>query len=274
MLLADKIPQSPSQNQIATSVYQSARGGSLQLDMQSYLRQQGLLAYTLPPTLTALLAALEARQPVLVLQNLAFDFFARWHYAVALGFTAHKQQLILHSGVYRHYHLKLSTFARTWARADNWALVALAPDALDFSLADATWLHLPVLLDEMILLDELGNLKNPLAAYRQLADLAARMNQPQTQAMALFRLGNHQYPQNPRQAARHFAKSAQLAATPWALNNLAAVYLELGCWQKAKTSIAHALALDPNYAPSVATQRQIQAQAGKALPICQLVADY
>lgn len=277
MLLANKTTQAPSQQTIAAQVYLREKGGSLQLDMQSYVRRIGWLAYRPPATIDALLAALQANEAVIVLQNLSFNFYPRWHYALALGFDARTQQLILHSGRYQNYRLKLKTFARTWARVDNWALLAIDPNQLQkYSPADKNWLDIDALFAELVNADEVSALKNPPRAYRQFIDLAARLDADQkTIALAWFRLGNHLYSTDKQAALQAFFKSAKLDATVWAYNNLALNAHELDCEALAKAAIHCALARDFGNKNAQQTYRQIFAQpimvqpSCKVLPICQ-----
>src|SRR5690606_40172617 len=68
--------------QLVERVYLPERKGSLQVEMVAAARAHGLLVYPLQPKLETLLTEVAAGNPVLVLQNLAFDRWPQWHFAV------------------------------------------------------------------------------------------------------------------------------------------------------------------------------------------------
>jgi Peptidase_C39 like family len=67
---------------LTDQVYIPARQGSVQVEMLAAARRNGALAYELAQQPSDLLAEVAAGNPVLVLQNLAFNWYPRWHYAV------------------------------------------------------------------------------------------------------------------------------------------------------------------------------------------------
>ncbi|SCZ57780.1 PA2778 family cysteine peptidase [Thiohalomonas denitrificans] len=116
--------------QLAEWVYLPGREGALQAELLAEGRRQGRLTYLLEPSLESLVAELQAGHPVLVLQNLAFGWAPRWHYAVAVGYDLDAGIMELHSGTRQRYRSSLDTFYRTWKRAGRWAVVVLPPDRL------------------------------------------------------------------------------------------------------------------------------------------------
>ncbi len=78
-------------------VYIPSREGSLQVEMVAAARNHEMLVYPLQPRLDAVLAEVAAGNPVLVLQNLAFDFYPQWHFAVVVGYDRRERTLILRS---------------------------------------------------------------------------------------------------------------------------------------------------------------------------------
>ena len=116
------------QQVIASSIYLPGRKGTLQSELKAYIRQEGLIAYQIPSTLNALLKEVELGNPVLVLQNLGFTWWPRWHYAVVVGYDIPAGQLILHTGDRQQYRLSLGTFERTWRRSNNWGITAINPN--------------------------------------------------------------------------------------------------------------------------------------------------
>ena len=113
--------------QLTGRVYLPERKGSLQVEMVAAAREQGLLVYPLAGELDAILRELDDGNAVLVMQNLAFDWYPQWHYAVAVGYDLNTRELILHSGLNARQREPFSVFMRTWDRAERWARVAVPP---------------------------------------------------------------------------------------------------------------------------------------------------
>lgn len=119
-----------SPDALAPQVYVPGRKGSFQVELAAAARRQGRIAYPLSGGLDGLLAELVAGRPVLVLQNLAFGWAPRWHYAVVVGFEPDRQRLVLRSGRTRRQLTNVASFDRTWSLADRWGLVLLRPGEL------------------------------------------------------------------------------------------------------------------------------------------------
>lgn len=117
-------------DQLSDQVFIPARDGSLQVEMQAAPRRYGLVSVVLKPQLKDLLAEVAAGKPVIVLQNLALDWYPKWHYAVAIGYDLDKDVMILRSGTERRQEIAMRTFERTWRRGGYWALLVLPPDRL------------------------------------------------------------------------------------------------------------------------------------------------
>lgn len=118
---------------LGPQVYLPDRQGSLQLELQAATRRAGRIPFTLQPGPDALLAELEAGNPVLVLQNLGLRSLPRWHYAVVVGYEPAQQQVILRSGTERRRQERWGRFMASWARADFWGLVVPPPGELPAS---------------------------------------------------------------------------------------------------------------------------------------------
>jgi Tetratricopeptide repeat/Peptidase_C39 like family len=117
------------QDVLAGEVFTPGREGTLGHDLIGAARRHGRLA--VPVTdLPSLLGELAAGHPVMVLQNLGLDWYPQWHFAVAVGYDLSTNELALRSGEERRHLVHLDIFTRTWARADQWALVVLPPDQL------------------------------------------------------------------------------------------------------------------------------------------------
>jgi tetratricopeptide (TPR) repeat protein len=120
------------QETLAREVFTPAREGTLGHDLIGAARRHGRLAVPIAD-LPSLLGELAAGHPVLVLLNLGLDWYPQWHFAVAVGYDLDSDELMLRSGEEPRHVVALDTFARTWARAEHWALVVLAPDRLPAS---------------------------------------------------------------------------------------------------------------------------------------------
>jgi Peptidase_C39 like family/Tetratricopeptide repeat len=125
------------QDAIAAAVYTPGREGTLGHDLVGAAGRHGRLAVPVAD-LPSLLREVAAGRPVLVLQNLGLGWYPQWHYAVVVGYDLAAGELALRSGEERRRVVSLDTFARTWARADRWAIVVLPPDALPASAAEET----------------------------------------------------------------------------------------------------------------------------------------
>ncbi len=123
-------------------VYLPGRYGSLQIELVAAARRRGLVPYVLTsPTRADLHAELAAGNPVLVLQNLGLAWYPRWHYAVVVGFDRGGKEVILRSGEERRRVISWRVFARTWERAQRWALVVMPPDRLPASAHETAYLR-------------------------------------------------------------------------------------------------------------------------------------
>lgn len=106
------------------------REGTLQPEMLATARSHGRLAYVIPGDLESLTRELLAGQPVIVLQNLALDWWPYWHYAVVVGIEPASGYVVLRSGDRRRHRISAGRFARTWARGERWAVVTPPPGVL------------------------------------------------------------------------------------------------------------------------------------------------
>ncbi len=110
-------------DELGSAVFVPAKGGALQAEMAALMRRKGLVAYQLNNQLESLLGQLAEGYPVIILQNLGLKKIPFWHYAVAIGYDLQRAEIILHTGQRKSHRLSLKTFAYTWARSNNWALI-------------------------------------------------------------------------------------------------------------------------------------------------------
>lgn len=236
-----------SPDEVAGWVYIPGRKGSLQIEMQAAVRRAGFLAYPLEPSIENLLQEVAAGNPVLVLQNLGLSWWPKWHYANVIGYDLVRQKIILNSGRTAGYELALSTFNRTWQRADSWGLVALPPDRLPHTATPQAYVLAAVDLES--------------AGQTELAYLAysSALKRWPGNPVALMGLGNIRYAREDHCAAvEAFAELVGWQpdnALGW--NNLAYAYQACGCPQEALASIARANELAPDDARIAESYREL-----------------
>ncbi len=220
--------------ELAGQVYVPGLNGSLQIELKSSARLHGRLPYEIEPELQAIVRELEAGRPVLVLQNLAFAWAPRWHYAVVVGYDEHRKQILLNSGPRERRRQRVTAFQRSWRLADNWGMVVLSPGEL--AAAGSASRYLKALSDSR---SALGDSAYELAV---LAGLARWSKEPNL----LFAAGNHALERGEDVAAAALYKRA-IESDPThvgALNNYAEVLKRNSCFDQAavaaETALQHA----------------------------------
>lgn len=215
-----------AQIDVVEAIYLPKYKGVLKTEINAFLRSQKLLPYHALPKLKAIFKEVAHGHPVLVMQNLGFSWLPQWHYAVLIGYDINKQQVFLHSGTINQYTLSMSTFERTWQRANGWNVVAL--NQFEYPANnDATGY-----LSSMMASDQLNLLLNPISSYQ---DYLKRWP---NNAQAWFNLGNHLYKnQQKTKALAAFHRAAKHSITQDHLNNLAYVAAELGCSELYDSSV-------------------------------------
>lgn len=133
--------------ELERQVYLPDKAGSLQIEMLAATRRNGFIAYAIDPTLEALLAQIAAGRPVIVLENLAFNWYPKWHYAVAIGYDLDARNIILRSGAERRQVLPLSTFEHLWSRSQYWGMLVLPPDQLPHAANEQRYVAAAVALE-------------------------------------------------------------------------------------------------------------------------------
>jgi len=222
---------------LVAQVYVPSRKGSLQVEMLAAARRYGRVAYTLPPSLEALLAELQSGRPVLVMQNLGLERFAQWHYAVVVGYDLAEEKLILRSGMVKEYRLALSTFERTWQRAEHWAVVMLAPGEMPVNAEETRY------FEAVSGFAQVAENGPQIIAYEAGLALWPRST---TLGMAL---GNLHYEARRLVLAREVYSTVLVASPNYAVahNNLAQVLFELDELALAKEHAEKAVALGGSF---------------------------
>jgi tetratricopeptide (TPR) repeat protein len=235
--------------QLEPQIYLPGKQGSLQVEMLAATRRHGLLAYELTPQLNDLLAEVAAGRPVIVLQNLSFNWYPVWHYAVVIGYDLERGDMLLRSGPERRQQLPMTTFERTWARGNYWAMLALAPTELPNNADEHRYLAAAVALEQTRQSDAAASAYNT-ALQRWPDNLSAQMG-----------LGNIAYARGDFAGAAAAFRAATLrhpdAAA--AYNNLADTLARQKNYSAALAAAQKAVALGgPNSAVFAQTLREIE----------------
>lgn len=211
-------------------VYSPALSGSLQPALLSGARRHGRIAYEIAGP-DALWREVAAGHPVVVLQNLGFSWHPVWHYAVVMGYDLPQQTVFLRSGQTVRKPMPHRLFARTWARADHWALVVLPPWQLPATADEAPFVA------AVVGLEKARQWSAAVAGYR-----AALARWPESLA-ARMGIGNCQYAMGNLAAAEKAFRDA-VAHHPEAgaaYNNLAQVLAAQGRLAEALPAARQAL---------------------------------
>lgn len=152
--------QSVWPDELVNRVYTPQKRGSLQIDMVSTVRQQGLMPYPLEPSMQALLTEVGNGNPILVMQNLSFNWLPVWHYAVVVGFDLTKNEVLLRSGKTKRLVMSMKAFERSWLKAEYWALIIVEPNKIPQMAHCQTWLKTAFDLEQT------GQLSAALSAYQ------------------------------------------------------------------------------------------------------------
>ncbi|AYC35024.1 peptidase C39 family protein [Pseudomonas cavernae] len=259
MLVQRGVATTPSL--LKPQVYLPERQGSLKLELVAAARQHGLLVYPLAPTLDALLTQVAAGNPVLVMQNLRFDWWPQWHFAVLVGYDRVEQQLILRSATSKRWRTDFKSFDATWRRAERWAVVTVPAERLPAEAQLQPWLQAASDLEET------GQRRVAERAYR-----TAATHWPH-EPMPAFALANARYAEGDRNGAQQALRDSLQRQPDFALGwfNLSEVLNEQGCAQQASAARACAQQLAPQdsrLAAPLAPAPDKSASACSAVPAC------
>ena len=226
--------------ELVPRVYLPEREGSLKVELVAAARQYGMLVYPLEPGLADILSEIDAGHPVLVMQNLGFDWFPQWHFAVVIGYDAAEEELILNTDTRRANRQPVGVFYRTWARAGRWAAVMLPAGDLPATAEPLSY------LEAAHDLESTGQQAAAFSAYQ-----AASARWPEQPAAPLG-MGNIAFArQQWARAAGHYMDVVEKSpgfAPGW--NNLAHALSRTGCAPQSVEALACANRLKPETFPS------------------------
>lgn len=121
-----------SVEELSSQVYTPGMKGSLQTDMISASRRQGMMAFPIEG-FAALIQEINAGHPVIVFENLSVSWYPQWHYAIVFGYDLSAQKVTMHSGPEAFKNWDIRKFERSWSLGGYWGLVVLKPDQLSAS---------------------------------------------------------------------------------------------------------------------------------------------
>ncbi|MEX0730184.1 MAG: PA2778 family cysteine peptidase [Aquisalimonadaceae bacterium] len=127
--------------ELAPSLFIPERKGTLQTELIAQTRQRDRVPYRIAGEFDAIIAELEAGNPVMVFQNLSLAWYPVWHFAVVVGYDPERGGFILRSGREKRVFTKLDTFRRSWDRGERWAIVVTRPHRLPASAEPLPWLE-------------------------------------------------------------------------------------------------------------------------------------
>src|SRR3989344_7749393 len=225
------VPVTP--DQLAPQVYLPKRQGSLQLEMIGAARRHGRVPYVLRPELESLFAEVASGNPVLILQNLSFWWYPKWHYAVVVGFDLSRSTIVLRSGREEQRVIPIELFERTWRRGDYWAMVVMPPDRLPFTAEETPYLQ------SVVPLERLARWQETASAYT-----AALKRWPRS-LVAQLGPGNSRYALGDLRGAEDAFRKATQAhpESADAFNNLAQTLADQQHWAKAQQAARRAVEL-------------------------------
>jgi tetratricopeptide (TPR) repeat protein len=238
---------------LKSQIYIPGREGSLQIELLSATRTYQRIPYLVDPDVTALLAELRGGRPVLVLQNLGIGIAPIWHYAVVVGYLPGEKQFILRSGDQQRHLVKAPQFIRTWQRADYWGMVALLPGELPASPDADKYVR------SVAAIESVGDTISAAAGYE-----AATSRWPE-KPLAWLGLGNTFYARGNLDAARQaYNRLLKIDSNHVvALNNLAQVQADQGCFEDAAESLDAALAVAESNQTVFAALLETRAEIGE-----------
>lgn len=207
-----------SQKELDARTLIPAKGGTLQIELMSTARANGLLAYTLAPTFDALIAELGKQHPVIVLLNRSYSWYPLWHYAPVTGYDKKNQTILMHFSDQPNEAMPIATFKSLWERSGNWGVVLLPPGDLPATYSSKAFLR------SAYDLEKTGMRDDAIIAY-----LSALKRWPKDIDI-LFALANAYHQSNKFTAAeKYYRRLLSIEPKhPLALNNLADLLCHTG----------------------------------------------
>ena len=133
---------------LVSQVLTKDKNGSLQSNMVSGARRQGMMATTMSG-FSDLLREVDAGHPVIIFENLALSWWPQWHYAVVYGYDLDQQIVYLHSGKDKNTVLSFARLESDWSLGGYWGLVVLPPSMLSASADELSHMNSAAILESL-----------------------------------------------------------------------------------------------------------------------------
>jgi tetratricopeptide (TPR) repeat protein len=211
------------------------KGGTLQVELVSAARANGLIAYPLEPNFDALLSELIAQHPVIVLINRSYSWYPLWHYIPVNGYDTRRKEFLTHFSDQPNEPIGIKTFAELWKRSENWGVVLLPPGEIPASATSKKFLR------SVYELEKVGMVEEAIRSYQ-----SALIRWPEDLDIH-FILGNSYYRvdrlSEAEESYRRFLSRNPIH--PLALNNLALLLSKTGKKTEGLALLDHAVSKDP-----------------------------
>ncbi len=211
-------------DELVSRIYVPDRRGSLQAELLAAARSHGRVPYRLADAPGAMVDEVRAGRPVLLLQNLGFERWPIWHYAVLIGFDPERGTFLLRSGTEARHEVDARRFLASWERGGRWSIVVV-PASEPPAAADALgWLQ------AVAPFESTGHLGMAAEGY------AAGVERWPDEPMVWTALGNARYLQADMAGAEAaYERALALSAGNWtARNNLVRTFIARGCPDRAR----------------------------------------
>lgn len=109
--------------EIRAEIFTPKLRGTLPMDMEQYVRSQGLHAESMKGRLDDIEAAIRKNIPVILLLDMGFGPYRRPHYVVAIGFDRVKRVVLMHDGRTENRVMGYDDLEHAWRRAGYWMLI-------------------------------------------------------------------------------------------------------------------------------------------------------
>lgn len=218
--------------ELGAEVFTPELKGSLQSALVAGARRHGRIAYPISGP-EQLFAETAAGRPVIVLLNLAFSWYPKYHYAVVIGYDRQAETVVLHSGTRAEENLSFRVFGNIWARSEYWGLLILPPEEMPVAPDEEKWLA------AIAGLERTGHWQAAAVAYRKACA------QWTHNASAWIGLGNSRYALHDLTGAvAAFREAVRInPESGIAYNNLAQVLAETGQVAEAIEAARQAVAI-------------------------------
>jgi tetratricopeptide (TPR) repeat protein len=218
--------------ELSPKTYTPGNKGSLQSALIAAARRHGRIAYSFSGP-DMLFTEIATGRPVIVLLNLAFAWYPKWHYAVVIGYDRNDGTVTMHSGERAAEQLSFRVFRNVWQRSDYWGLAILPPTETVEHPDEEKWLA------AIVGLERAGQWHAAATAYEKAVELWPHSHN------AWIGMGNSRCSLgDPAGAAAAYQEAIKVRpASGIAYNNLAQVLAQTGQYEEAEKAARQAVSL-------------------------------